>query len=81
MVEDRLFPVVKLYDFLLLGGNQGNVAAGLLINLLVVDIHVRETVVEEVTQDSGGLGILREEQSRSFVFRDSLPGTLPLFNQ
>ena len=81
MVEDRLLAVVEFYYPLLLGRDEGDVAAYLLIDFLIVDVDVGKTVIEEVAQDSGGLGILREEQPHAFVFRDSLPGAFPFFNQ
>ena len=55
MVEDGLFAIVQFDNFLLLGRNQGDIPGRLLEYFLVIDVDVRERVVEQVPQDSGGL--------------------------
>ena len=48
MVENRFFFVVELYDFLLVGGDEGDVLGDLREGVAVVDVDVLEGGVEDV---------------------------------
>ena len=62
VVEDRILPVVQLHNLFLIRRDQGNIFLYLLVNRLVVDMDVRERIVQEISEDGGGLAVLGEEQ-------------------
>ena len=81
MVEDGSLSVIELYDLLLLGGNEGDVLSGFLVDLFVVHVDVAERVVEQIPEDGGGFGVLGEEDLHALALGDFLPGTFPFVDE
>ena len=81
MVEDRLLALVEFHDLLLVGRNKGDVPADFLVLVFVVDVDVREFIVEQVPEDRGGLAVLREELLDVLGFGEICPGSFPFADQ
>ena len=68
-------------DLLLFRGNEGDVLSGFLKDLVVVHIDIGERFVEQVPEDGGRLGVLREQQAHALVAGDPGPRALPLHDE
>ena len=81
MVEDRFLAVIQFHDLFLIGRDEGNVPADLLVFPFVVDVDVGEFIVEQVPQDRGGLAVLGEERLHVLVSGEFFPGIFPFADQ
>lgn len=62
LVEQRLVAVIEFHDFFLVRGNLSDVLLDFLIFFLVIDIDVRERIIEKIAENRGGLAVLCKEQ-------------------